>query len=532
MNGNAPWINFEIMGESITSASDATASMFTITREPRPDILDLLAGTTSFSRQAWTAYYQANAMAVDMTGVIKKADMTILDQATGADNTPRALAFAKFIMAMAHLQLALVYDSAAIVGEGIDITDIPVSGEGGIPWSPYPIVMDSGVKYMEEAIGMLEASEYLYPLRRDLWIINQAMTSTQLAKVAHSYLARSLAYVARTPEERAAVDWGHVKEHALKGISSPFGPISRAGNIAYNYVQVATSSPNLSTPFNTGFSFGGAGRIDLRLIGPADTVVNPSGKTQYQEWLEKVVRTRRDTVAGFTVRSPDKRIQTPEMSAAGTILQKPTYFKFTTTLPQTSTAGMPPERGQYYRSNYWTSSRANDDGTQNGGRNSSGNLDLIQIKAMLPVEIRLLLAEAEFRLGNKAAAAAIVNESRVDNGELPPVTVDGPPKATAAERASCVPRRFDGSCGDLWDALMYEKRVESYGTSTAFFDARGWGCLLPGTMLHLAPPSTQLLIAGNPIYGYGGDPTKPGNSTGVTAGCPIVSIPGVYDFTP
>jgi hypothetical protein len=532
MAGNAPFVNFALLGEEITSSSDATASMFNVTQEPRPDIVDLLSGTSSFSRQAWTAYYRANAMAVDMTRIIKQNNVIIRDQATGADNTPRALMFAKFIQGMSHLQLAMIYDSAAIVGESVDLTQVAASGEGGIPWSPYPVVLDSGVKFMEEAIAQLDAREVLFPLRTDLWMIGQAMTSSQVANVAHSYLARSIAYSARNPTERAAVPWAKVKEHILQGISAPFGPIGSPGDIAYTYTQIVTSPPNGSAPWNSagGFTLGGAARVDLRLLGPGDTLLNPAtGRTQYQDWLAKVVKLGRDTVVPFIVRSPDKRIQPPELTAP---LAKPTYFKFTSVLPGTATSQMPPDRGAYYRSNYWSSSRANNDGTQNGGRNSTGNLDLIQTAVLLPVEMRLLLAEAEFWLGNKDQTVAIINETRVPNGELPPVTLAGPPQATAAQRASCVPRRFDGTCGDLWDALMYEKRIETYGTTAAYFDLRGWGCLLPGTMLHLAPPATQLLIAGNLIYGYGGHADKPGNSKEVGANCRIISIPGVYEITP
>jgi hypothetical protein len=91
-----------------------------------------------------------------------------------------------------------------------------------------------------------------------------------------------------------------------------------------------------------------------------------------------------------------------------------------------------------------------------------------------------------------------------------------------------VPRVYDGSatgrCGTLMEALMYEKRLETYATGIAFFDARGWGCLLEGTPLQLAPPGSQLDLMGKVIYSYGG-------TTGATRGaekptsCPLMHRP-------
>jgi hypothetical protein len=86
-----------------------------------------------------------------------------------------------------------------------------------------------------------------------------------------------------------------------------------------------------------------------------------------------------------------------------------------------------------------------------------------------------------------------------------------------------VPKRWDNSCGDLMDALMYEKRIETYGTAIAFFDARGWGCLAEGTPIELPPPGRQLDLLGKANYTYGGvglpgGAAKPNN-------CPIMFRP-------
>jgi hypothetical protein len=138
---------------------------------------------------------------------------------------------------------------------------------------------------------------------------------------------------------------------------------------------------------------------------------------------------------------------------------------------------------------------------------------------MLPVEMDLLLAEAHLRSTppDLDAAVTIINQTRVEFGELPAVTTAGVPPAS-----NCVPKRWDGTCGDLWDAFIYEKRLETYGTAIAFFDARGWGCLLEGTPIQLPIPSTQLDIMRKPDYTFGG--TGAGAAPKPT-NCPILFRP-------
>jgi hypothetical protein len=137
---------------------------------------------------------------------------------------------------------------------------------------------------------------------------------------------------------------------------------------------------------------------------------------------------------------------------------------------------------------------------------------------ILPAEVQLLKAEAEFRLGHFQEAADLINFTRVENGELPPVTTAG------TSGPSCVPRLWNGACGDLWDALIYEKRIETYGTAISFFDLRGWGCLLEGTLTQLPPPGRQLDLQDRVIYTFGGNPGQVGSASKPT-NCPLLHRP-------
>jgi hypothetical protein len=89
----------------------------------------------------------------------------------------------------------------------------------------------------------------------------------------------------------------------------------------------------------------------------------------------------------------------------------------------------------------------------------------------------------------------------VANGELPPVTIDGPP-----EGANCVPKKVTGACGSLWDALQHERNMELAVTDGAmmWWHARGVGTLQEGTLIHFPVNGLELENLGLPIYTYGG----------------------------
>jgi len=115
--------------------------------------------------------------------------------------------------------------------------------------------------------------------------------------------------------------------------------------------------------------------------------------------------------------------------------------------------------------------------------------------------MKFVRAEALYRLGRGTEAAALINPTRVA-ANLKAVDANGPPAGR-----DCVPRKDNGACGDLFDAIQYEKRIELYpyaGGEITWYDARGWGKLVTGTPIHLPVSGRELTTLGLPYYTFGG----------------------------
>jgi hypothetical protein len=519
---DTPWVVLSTYGEEFSSSATSISSLhWDLVREPRVEMTNNLGVDHSHIRDPWHLFYESNSTAADFYGVVTRENMQIIDPATDQDNTQRLLAFARFMMGMSHLYIGLLFDSAAIVNEDVDLT-VPSPQ----PLRPYTEVLDSAVRWLEEAASIAENNSFSFPLNEGQWVFNTAFNNQRLAEVAYAYAARALVYGARTPEERLNADWGKVKEVLAKAARADFGPrgFSASGG-GMQYRSIATAAPldppNPDVICNGECSFAGLNRVDTRLVGPADT----SGA--YQDWLAKVAGDRFDTVHPIAVQTPDRRIQEVGNTEPNIL---PTFFKYTDMWPPQSAMDTA-LRGPYYVSWYWSSSRARNNHTQyprdGGGANEQENQDLgsIQDDMLLAVELDLLLAEAHIRSNppDLQAAADLINNSRVQNGGLPEVTAAGVPASVPG--AQCVPRRYDGSCGTLFDALVYEKRLETYATGISFFDLRGWGCLLEGTAMQFAPPGTQLDIMGKVIYSYGGSGAGPTRGAPRPTNCPLLHRP-------
>jgi hypothetical protein len=447
-----------------TMADEFTAAFFDFgilvaSSEPRVAFDNSQTYADRFVNQdPWYSLYATLSQTNDVLQVL---DSGLTVQTGTQDDTPRTRAVAKLVQGLSHGYLALYFDRAWIITERTSTDTLTVPGTTrlrGDP-SPYRAVMDTALGELAEAARIAQGATFTLP--EGGWLF-QSMTSAELARLARSYAARLRAQVARTPAERQAVGWAQVIADVDAGVTRDFTPIAVPGVFFNDFTRVAARTRVATQP-------GDFARVDYMTVGPADST------GRFLSWINTPVsgRTR------FQIVTKDRRIQ-----PAGSPAADGKYFGYTTSQRYQDA------RGTYHQSNYWYRRSGTGESWQNGPQ-----------LALTVDEMQLLKAEGLIRLNRAAEAVPLVNRTRVRNGELPPVTLEGPPN-----EAGCVPRKLNGQCGSLWDALRYEKRVELIGIHPpgAFLDGRGWGTLARDTPVHFPIPGRELATLQRPLYSFGG----------------------------
>ncbi len=368
--------------------------------------------------------------------------------------TARAKAVGKLMQGVSHGYLGLYFDKAIIVDENTDLGSL-----ANAEFNPYPEMIDAAIDQIDAAITVAGTQNFSLPAETFFYT---AMSRDEFVRLANSYAARFLAYAPRSRTERAAVDWNEVIRRVDAGITQDFAPIAQPDILFDDWKRLVARVRNVARPSDFG-------RPSYWLLGPADS----SGG--FQNWLNTPVDNRR----AFQMITKDRRIQGASgPSSAGKYVGYNRNDIFRS------------DRGTYRYSWYFFGRFGTGVSWQTGPQ-----------PAITTTEMDLLKAEALIRLNRAAEAVPLINRSRVANGELPPVTIDGPPN-----EAGCVPRKLNGQCGSLWDALRYEKGIEMVGVNgvTAFFDARGWQTLPENSIVHLPIPGRELATLQLENYTFGG----------------------------
>ncbi len=452
MRFTCPTLVLEVFANVQTSTSVTYLEM---AQEPRLP-LNNFDNLHCLSRSIFNTYYEAASGARESFIGIKTNNLKFGPVTTAfpdGRDTPSRKIFARFVVAISQLQLGLLVDQAYI-------TDTLTPGFNEIvqDFSPYPEVIDNAKAQLRAAIAEARsAPDFTLPL---LFVNGQAITRDELVRVMYSFLVRADVYAPRTPAQRAAVNWSGVLARLDSGITRSFG----------HQADRAVAGTN-STYINNSFAQNTL-RVSNRFVGPADTSQN------YQLWLGRGT----DTRSSIQIFTPDRRISNTTLAVPMTGVGR--IQRVTSTM---SSAVNGPYLTSQYRNVRYLNTAAD-----------SG------LTAFIPTitldEMKFIRAEALFRLGRGAEAAALINPTRVAAG-LKPVDASGPPPGR-----DCVPRRDDGTCGNLFDAIQYEKRIELF-PSTAdinYYDARGWGRLLPGTPFHIPVVGRELLTRGFEFYTFGG----------------------------
>lgn len=350
--------------------------------------------------------------------------------------------------------------------------------------------------YLEQAATLSAGKTWSIPASWMGAAGGSGLTADQLARLSRSFLARWIPQVARNPAERAAADWAAVISNVDNGITTDFSVQSDGFGEWWSGLHLFNYWNRVDNSWS---------RADYKTIGQYDTSGN------YRAWLAADLSARNDT----PLLTPDRRIH----GSGGPGDRGKDFDNF-------GASPFPPARGTYHYSLY-------------GGIRFSavGENGMVGPQVyMRPAELQLYKAEGLLRTGNVAAAVAIINQTRVGRGEMAPVTTAMPTK-------------------EIMDALIYERRIESWGYSpSGYFNRRGDGPLSPtkgpapapegthpwlnaanhhqglveGTPLHFAPPGQELEILQKPIYTYGGV----GNEGPKSAVAPSAGVEGAGTRAP
>ncbi len=409
----------------------------------------------------------------------------------------RAKAFAQFLRGIALYALAVTYDSSAIIDETMDATDPGVL-------KGYQDVSAAANDAFQKAIENTNASVAAggaggFPLPATWIPSTTSMTATEFVKLVRSWRARNRAGVARTPAERAAVDWAAVIADAQAGITADHDNITATvGGPSDTWRNVFDGPGNYQTqpPFIIGMgdvsgSYAAWTALPLEKRGPSFHMVTPD-----QRFPQGT--TRAEQQADFAISSCQGASQTCKRYYSN----RPNGSDLPAQIPW---------GGSEYDFNRFHSWSVSGD----GGSSRNGKVVFFTL-----AELNLLEAEGQIRKGNFATAAALINKTRVAKGGLPPITAfDGTSPVPGGDQ--CVPKvptALTGPvvCGNMMEALKWEKRLETENTHFMawFIDSRGWGDLPQGTPLHWATPYTDLQVRQKTVYSVGGSNPTGGAAKG------------------
>jgi hypothetical protein len=415
--------------------------------------------------------------------------------------TNRARAFARLVQGIALGDLALAYDSASILTED----DNPEADAAVVvPLSGYQAVNTAALGYLDSAIAIATAnpSSTFLPDVPNFWINGGSFSSTNFIALARSYKAKFRANVARTPAERAAVAWDSVIADANAGIQTDFAPKFDQPN-GWDVSWVAQH-------FTTGA--GAWHQMSQFWMGMADssggyaTWLNTSQKTPFL-----VVTLDRRFPRGTTRAQQNDTLLNVGTGNSGQAFANTPYFRNRTS--GGDVAGDPLQVSMY---DFWRS------------RQFRQALRIGPYPIITAAEIRLLAAEGYLRLTPPNFTEAInrINVSRIGKGGLDSIpnsiadTVTRIPGGNHCVPQIPAPPYTPGSittiCGNVWDALKWEYRMETAytGYGNWFFPARGWGDLPQNTATQWPVPYQEMDARRKPFYGFGGglsSSSGPGN---------------------
>ena len=365
-----PWIMLSVTSDAGTMNFGNFGARFN-NLEPRIAYANSSAGNDKgVAETPWKQNYRALGAANDALrafagGLLLKGGVT---------ETAKYRRLAQFTQAATLTNLALTFDQAFVVDEN--------TAPGSNPsLQNYKAVSAEALKRWDALATDAAGKNDTYALA-DMQLSTGPLTSAQLARIANTYAALTLAYTPRNAAEAATVDWAKVAAYAAKGIGTgtagaPFDFTFQGDfNVWYSDFLDYSSSPSWVN-------------VDQRIINRMD----PGVPAKFN-----------GTKVPPTGQATDKR-DTTDFAYTGTVVGDP-------------------NRGIYMQSPY--RHKRYDYYSFEGSTEEEGPAPYI-----LAAESDLVRAEALIRkpTPDLATAAALINNSRVGRGNLTPATAaDGATK--------------------------------------------------------------------------------------------------------
>ena len=429
------------------------------TRNTRPWKNDPGAQERAQLEWFWTKYYAVASSATDVLTAIRTNHVVI----NNASDTKRSETIAAFMNAAAHMGIALNYDKGYIIDETVDVT--------ALKYSNRKLMRDAAVAKFDAAIALANANTFTTPAA---WTNGRSYTNVQIAQIANTMAAMTLAYYPRDASEMATeVDWAKVASYASKGMST-------------------------GTPFDFVFIGDGCANWCHEVLEWFDAIDTGVIHTRIAHELDPATQTDPYPVGGNKQpNSPDKRLGDGTFGDASIVDGFGTIPVSGSSHPGTDFSYSKYEifsasRGQYHQSNighvrYDLSKNMDPTGIYGG----YGPAPVISA-----TQNDLIWAEALLRGASPdlATAATLINKTRVGRGGLP--------AASAADGATT-----------LIADLNYENDVEllGLGASPFYVRRRVPNGLRPGTPHEMPVPAKELGVKQEPLYTFGGS-SNPANS--------------------
>ena len=396
-----------------------------------------------------------------------------------AQRDDRARSFAYFALGFGLGYISLFYDSAAVVTPDVTAT---LTEKMVPPFSGSKDAFDAAMKMLDSAFkyaNTTNASGMTLPgTGGSAWVLAGAdVSQARYVQIIRSYRAKFRANYARSKADRdAAALWNAVIPDATNGITTDL-------NITLSPTDGWTNAWIQQNAVSTGWH-----QMPLFMIGMADTT------GAYDAWLQTSLMQR----TPFLIRTPDTRFPSGETRA---LQQAKTPSPFYPPLGSTLYFRNRPTGNDTPAEPWGTSfyDLARFFGIRGAG--GVGNFPIMTV-----AEIDLLAAEGYIKTNQPALAVPLVNKYRTKNG-LPAIvaadlTTPVPGGNACVPRVPQPPTFTTTACGSLYEAMKYEKRMETAitGFGQWYLDSRGWGDLAENTPLEWPVPYQERDARSLPFY--------------------------------